>query len=202
LTGAVDCFLPAVGRATGVSISQDATRIAWKDDQGVKVAGAPTTAADPCVFSSPPVIISATGSHPSIGGADIAGFLPAPTPPPPPATPPPAAANPQSLSVKLPAKLVAADLARAKGIQFTVLVPGAGRVTCTATVPASRVGRKGSKPVVVGGCAASAAKAGALTLRLRLNAVGRRAVKRLRGARLTLKITRGTKTITRVTTLR
>ena len=43
---AVDCFVPTTGVATDVSLSMDATRIAWTDDQGLKVAGAPTTAAD------------------------------------------------------------------------------------------------------------------------------------------------------------
>ncbi len=72
LTGAVDCFLPTVGLAKDVSISQDATRIAWKDDQGVKVAGVPTTTA--CTLSSPAVVISATGTSPSIGGGNLAGL--------------------------------------------------------------------------------------------------------------------------------
>ncbi len=67
-TGAVDCFLPTVGLAKDVSISQDATRIAWKDDQGVKVAGVPTAA---CTLSSPAVVISATGKSPSIGGRNV-----------------------------------------------------------------------------------------------------------------------------------
>ena len=72
---AVDCYLPATGMASDPSLSQDGTRIAWKDGDGVKVAGVPTTAADPCVPSAPPVVISATGAYPSIGGADIATFV-------------------------------------------------------------------------------------------------------------------------------
>jgi hypothetical protein len=69
LTGAVDCFLPTVGVAEDVSISQDATRVAWKDDQGVKVAGVPTSSA--CTLSSPAVVIAATGTSPSIGGGSV-----------------------------------------------------------------------------------------------------------------------------------
>ena len=45
---AVDCFMPTSGVAKDVSLSLDATRIAWTDDGGLKVAGSPTTAADPC----------------------------------------------------------------------------------------------------------------------------------------------------------
>ena len=74
---AVDCFLPAAGIARDASLAPDAGAIAWKDDGGVKVAGAPTTADDPCVMGSPPVVLSPTGASPSIGGADVAAFLPA-----------------------------------------------------------------------------------------------------------------------------
>ena len=41
---AVDCFVPTDGFAKDVSLSLDATRIAWTDAGGLKVAGAPTTA--------------------------------------------------------------------------------------------------------------------------------------------------------------
>ena len=40
---AVSCFLPTAGVATDASLSLDATRIAWTDDGGLKVAGTPTT---------------------------------------------------------------------------------------------------------------------------------------------------------------
>ena len=81
---AVDCFLPAAGIARDASLAPDAGAIAWKDDGGVKVAASPSTAADPCVMGSAPVVLSPTGEHPSIGGADVAAFLPKS----PPATPP------------------------------------------------------------------------------------------------------------------
>ena len=77
----VDCFLPAAGIARDASLAQDAGAIAWRDDGGVKVAGSPSTAADPCVMGSAPVVLSPTGTHPSIGGADVATFLPKPTAP-------------------------------------------------------------------------------------------------------------------------
>gem|GEM_PF-3811941 len=46
--------------------------IAWTDDQGLEVAGTPTTAADPCALTSPPVVISPTASQGAIGGANVA----------------------------------------------------------------------------------------------------------------------------------
>ena len=76
---AVDCFLPAAGIARDASLAPDAGAIAWKDDGGVKVAGSPSTAGDPCVMGSAPRVLSPTGTHPSIGGADVAAFLPKPT---------------------------------------------------------------------------------------------------------------------------
>ena len=77
---AVNCFVPAAGIARDASLAQDGGAIAWKDDGGVKVAGTPATAADPCEMRSAPVVLSPTGTHPSIGGADVAAFLPKPPP--------------------------------------------------------------------------------------------------------------------------
>src|SRR3954466_12293081 len=54
---AVDCFVPAAGIARDASLAPDAKAIAWKDNVGVKVAGSPTTAADPCVMGSAPAVL-------------------------------------------------------------------------------------------------------------------------------------------------
>ena len=64
IPAAVDCFLPAAGVARDASLAQDAGSIAWKDNGGVKVAGSPTTAAEPCVMGSAPVVLSPTGDVP------------------------------------------------------------------------------------------------------------------------------------------
>lgn len=98
---AVDCFLPASGVAHEASVSQDATRIAWSDADGLKVAGTPTTSADPCVLSSPAVLISATGRHASIGGADVTAFMPKP-PPQEPTPPTPDTATPPTTGTPTP----------------------------------------------------------------------------------------------------
>jgi hypothetical protein len=168
------------------------------------------------------VVISATGRHAAIGGADIGAFLPKPpatepagggpatvpttTPPgttPPRTTPPagsPAPGTPGSAPVAtLPARLSAAALAR--GLAVTVTAATAGTVRITATVPARLLGRRG-KPIVVATATARATRAGKLAVRLRLNATARRRVKRLKGARLTLRIVQGTRTATQTITLR
>jgi hypothetical protein len=204
-TDAVDCFIPTDGPARDASLSQDGTRIAWKDAGGVKVAGSPTTAADPCVFSSPPVVISATGSSPSIGGADVSAFAPLPAPTPGPGGgggAGPGAAPPAAPGVTLPAKVTAKALAAKTGIALKVDVGGSGAVTVTGAVPASRLGRSGRKRVVVATGKGTATAAGRITVRLRLNATGRRNVKRLRGARLTLAVKHGGRTTTKIIKLR
>jgi hypothetical protein len=216
---AVDCYLPAAGVAHDPSLSMDAKQIAWHDAQGLKVAGTPTTSADPCVLSATPVVISATGRYGAIGGADIGAFLPkapaadpaggAPTTttpttspgtttPPPTGSPAPGAPG-SAPAAKLPARLTAAALAR--GVPVTVTVGAAGTVRMTATVPARRLGRRG-KPIVVASGTARASRAGKLTVRLRLTATARRRVKRLKGARLTLRIVQGPRTSTQTITLR
>jgi hypothetical protein len=202
----VDCFLPAAGIARDASLAQDASAIAWKDDGGVKVAGTPSTAADPCVMGSAPVVLSPTGTHPSIGGADVAAFLPKPPPtaPPPPAFPGPGAPGataPRALVVKLPKQLTAKALSGSRGVAVKVRVSGPGKVSIRGTVPARRFGRRG-KPVVVATGKRIARAAGTLTIRLRLTTVGRTRVRRLKGARLTLRIMQGSQSATKVVRLR
>jgi hypothetical protein len=65
------CELPVAGAASHATFSPDGTRMAWQDGEGVKVAGVPSLAAGTaaCTLSSPPVLLSATGSEPSFGGA-------------------------------------------------------------------------------------------------------------------------------------
>jgi hypothetical protein len=214
LPAAVDCFLPATGVATDASLSQDARAIAWKDEGGVRVAGAPTTSADPCVLPSGPVTISPTGAHPSIGAADVSAFLPKTSQPPAatpavPSTPsrtlPGGSAAPGTTGstpvLTLPAKIMTKALAASGGVKVKIRVGAAGRVAVSGTVPAKRLGRRGKAIVVVTG-AASAKAAGTVTVRLRLTAAGRKRASRLKGARLTLRVTQGARRTTKVITLR
>jgi hypothetical protein len=203
---AVDCFLPAAGIARDASLAQDAGTLAWKDDGGVKVAGSPSTAADPCVMGSTPVVLSPTGTHPSIGGADVAAFLPkpAPTPAPPPAVSGPRAPGATALLapiVKLSARVTAKGLASSRGVAVKVTVSGPGKVSIRGTVPGRRLGRTG-KPVLVATGKRFAPTAGTVTIRLRLTPVGRKRVSRLKGARLTLRIAQGSRSATKVVRLR
>jgi hypothetical protein len=197
---AVDCFVPAVGDATDVTLSQDGKRMAWKDAQGVKVAGVPTTADDPCVLSSPPVVISATGSHPSIGGLDVATLQPAAgTVPGGTGTPPGSATG---FVLPPPPRVTVAALARKAGLAIKVTVTRAGKVTLAGTVPRARLGLKGKSPAVVAKGTATAKRAGTIKVTLRLTALARKKLKRLRGAKLTLRAAQGAQRATRIVTLR
>lgn len=222
------CTIPATGLADHVSISPDSKRIAWADEGGVKVAPMPTfTGADACVFSSPPVVISPTGSAPSIGGADAATIsatlnppppgTPAPTPPattPPPtptATPGPGGgtsggpnggATSTAPTVSVPsAGLSAAALTSAKGLSVRVTVRRAGKITLRLTVPARVLGRRG-KAVVIATGSANPKRAGTVTVKLKRTKAARGKTRRLRRARATLSITQAGRTTTRTVRLR
>jgi hypothetical protein len=208
----VDCFLPAAGVARDGSLSQDAATIAWKDEGGVKVAGTPTTSADPCEMSSAPVVVSATAQHPAIGGADVTKFLPPPTssepPPGPPSgapAPPPAqtgsGAKPAAPVLTLPKKLTAKALASARGVAVKVKVSGPGKIVITGRVPAKSMGRRG-KPAVAATGQATARAAGTVTVRLRFNAAARKRARRLKGARLSLRVVHDGRSSTKSITLR
>ena len=195
--GPVNCFVPASGVAEDPSVSQDARSIAFNDGQGLKVAGAPVSAADPCEMTSPPVVISPRGEHASIGGANIAAFLPpAPVPPPPAPAPVVTLAAP---AATLPAKVTTKALG--KGLSVKVTVPEAGKVSLTATVPAKAMGRKG-KPVTVGTGSATAKGAGTVTLKLKLNSAARKRLKKLKGAKLTLRFVQNGRVTTKTVRLR
>jgi hypothetical protein len=195
---AVDCFVPATGVATEVSLSADATRVAWTDGQGLRVAGTPTTSADPCALSSPPVVISPTGRHGAIGGANVSAFLPkAPGGGSPPGQPPGSPTTRRTRPVvTVPRKVTAKALAGRKGVAIKVRVARAGKVKISATVPAAVVART-RKPVVVATGSALARRAGTVTVRLRLTAAARKKPRRLKGARMTLRVSHGGLTTTK-----
>ena len=86
---AVDCSLPAAGIAT-----RRVARPGRRDDRvegrrrRERSPAARRPRPIPCVMGSAPVVLSPTGEHPSIGGADVAAFLPRP-----PAAAPPVAGS-------------------------------------------------------------------------------------------------------------
>jgi hypothetical protein len=163
-------------------------------------------------MGSAPVVLSPTGTHPSIGGADVAAFLPKPpaTPPPSPVVPgpgpgpgpaQPGGAAPLAPVLTLPKKVTAKALATRRGVAVKVKVSAPGRVSIRGTVPARRLGRRG-KPVLVATGKRVARAAGTVTIRLRLTTVGRKRVRRLKGARLTLRIVQGSRSAKKVVRLR
>jgi hypothetical protein len=191
-TFAVDCFVPTSGVATDASLSPDAARIAWTDDGGLKVAGSPTTAADPCVLTSPPVVISPTASQGAIGGTDVAAFLPTSGQPPtggPPTGGLPGGTKSGAPVATVPRKVTVKALARAKGVAIKVKVARAGKVKISGSVPAKVL--TSSRSIVVATGSATAKRAGTVTVRVRLTTAARKKRSRLKGARMTLRVTQG-----------
>jgi hypothetical protein len=190
------CLLPGTN-VTDVSLLQDASLVAYRDDGGAKVAGIPTfSGVDTCVLSSPAVTISPTGSDPSLGPIDADALYAARNPASPPPTIPPAggpgtpgAAN--GLGVVVPKGAKAAALGKRAGLPVVVTVPRAGIVRVTVKVAASRLGRKG-KPIVIATGKATAKKAGKVTVKLKATKTARKSLNRLRGAKVTLTVKVGT----------
>lgn len=213
------CDLPVGSGSSDVTFSPDGRQMAWKDAQGVKVAGVPNLAAgtQTCTLTAPPRVISATGSQPSFGGANVAAILGARggggggggATKPPAQTP---GTTPAALPVRLGSKATRA--AFRKGITLRVAVAAAGRVDAAATVPARvarrlRLGRAkrsqalaaaasaegiaaaAAGPVVVARGKATARRAGNVTIRLKPTAAARRAARRMRGVTLTIKVSQG-----------
>ena len=198
----VDCQMPAEGIATGASLSADATRIAWTDDGGLKVAGAPTSSPDPCELTPPPVVISPTASQGAIGGTNVAAFLPTSGQPPtggPPSGGPPSG-GPAALVATVPRRVTVKALARAKGVLIKVRVTRAGKVKLSGSVPAKVL--RSSRSIVVATGSTTARRAGTVTVRLRLTTAARKKRSRLKGARMTLRVTQGRLSTTKRFTLR
>ncbi len=196
-----DCWLPVAGKGTNPSVSQDGTLIAWKDDQGVKIAGVPDfSGAEPCNLTRPPVVISATGSEPALGPIDVDAIWAARNPAPGAPGALVALANPASvaLSVTPPARVTAKALTSTRGITLTVVIPVSGKVRVAVTIQPRFVGRKGRTPIVIATGTATAAVAGKLKVRVRPTPIGRKLTAQLRGKRVTITVRIGTLKITKL----
>ncbi len=190
-----DCWLPVAGKGTNPSVSQDGTLIAWKDDQGVKIAGVPDfSGAEPCNLTRPPVVISATGSEPALGPIDVDAIWAARNPAPAAPGALGALANPASvaLSVTPPARVTAKALTSTRGITLTVVIPVSGKVRVAVTIQPRLVGRTGRTPIVIATGTATAAVAGKLKVRVRPTPIGRKLTAQLRGKRVTITVRIGT----------
>jgi hypothetical protein len=169
-----DCFLPTQGDAGEVSIAPDGSRMAWRDSRGVVVAGTPvwfpSMAVSTCNLSAPPVVISATGRMPSIGGstAALAGAG--------------GGGGGKGGSGKRPRVVALAKKPQAKalkaGIPLTVSVAAAGKVTA--------LGKLGRKTVAKG--SATAKRAGEVKLKLKATKAYRDRLAQLVGKRLKISV--------------
>ena len=134
----------------------------------------------------------------------MAAFLPTSAQPPtgdPPAGDPPAGGPPSGpLAATVPRKVTVKALARAKGVLIKVKVALAGKVKISGSVPAKVL--RSSRSVVVATGSTTANRAGTVSVRLRLTTAARKKRSRLKGARMTLRVTQGRLSTTKRFTLR
>jgi hypothetical protein len=199
-----DCFLPSVGLASDGSLSADGSMVAWKDDQGVKVAGRPSGKEDVCAVASPPVLLAADATFPSISPVDVPVAAQAPsggsggggaggtggTG----GTGGGGSTTAPKLTVKLPGKVTTKALS--KGIPLTVTAPATGKVVATGKVPGKKAGKRKNTATTVATGSATAKKAGAVKVTLRLVKAQRSRARKLRGATLSVQLTQGKATQT------
>jgi hypothetical protein len=71
-TDTLACDYPTAANPQRVSFSPDSATMAWRDDEGVKVAPVPavTGTSGPCAASAP-TLISSSGTSPSLGGINV-----------------------------------------------------------------------------------------------------------------------------------
>ena len=207
------CDIQVAAHSGNLTFSPDGSQMAWKDDEGIKVAGVPNMAAgtDTCTLTAPPRVISASGSQPSFGGADVAavagvgggqpsggaagGGKPAGG----------SGGGTKRLKVQFPLKPTRA--AFAKGITLKVTAPKAGRIDASASIPAkvarkvglrgkagasaARIASKGfaaASTTIVARGNTKAKQAGTVKIRLKPTKAAKRAAKRMRKVVLTIKV--------------
>lgn len=191
-----DCYLPAQGEPSYVSISQDGTRMAWHDDRGVVVAGTPvwfpSAAASTCNLSSPPVVISASGTMPSLGPSTAATPAAGPGPGTGGGTPGGGSSGGAAAAPKVSLSKTLRAAALKAGVSLKVTVAKAGKVTATAKV--------GKKTVATG--KATAKRAGTVKVKLKATKAYRKRLSSLRRKVLAIAVKAGGKTTVVKRTLR
>ncbi|HEX8103352.1 MAG TPA: hypothetical protein VF533_12120 [Solirubrobacteraceae bacterium] len=162
------------------SWSPEGLRLAWQDTQGIWTMAIPDLANGCVAPTDEPRLLIPGAKHPDWGPADVPTARPAA--PAAPAAPRgggaggPGKGGAAGGAGKLRVTVAKAGLrqALAKGLRIKVTAPAAGRVTATAL--------KGAKTVARG--SGRARKIGALSLRLKFGATGRRALRGARRAKL------------------
>lgn len=209
------CRVPTAAGSNRISFSPDGTMITWQDNEGVKVAGAPNLAAgtDTCALSSPTKVISASGRSPDFGGGDVKAMVdggtgPATTPGGDPGT----GGGGGTPSLDLVAPRTARRAAFKRGLKVKVKTSAAGKISGSATIPAKlarklKIGKaataaviaiaedgKGfaaAKTVVVARGSVTAKGAGTVTITFKPTSKAKRAIARMKGVTLLLKVSEG-----------
>ena len=226
------CDVPVAAASGSLTFSPDGTQMAWKDAEGVKVSGVPNLAAGTatCTLTAPPRVISASGSAPHFGGANVAAMIGSAGGGPGGGSGGPGAGGsggtggsggggPKAATLKVRLSGKATRAAFAKGLTIKVAAARAGRIDASAAVPkkvarklrlkagasAARIASRGvaaAATVVVARGHATAKGAQTVKLRMRPTKAAERAAKRLRKVTLTVKVSQAGATGTTKITLR
>ncbi len=184
-----DCFLPTVGNGKDASLLQDASKIAYVDDGGLKIAPVTDFANKvmTCDATGPITTISANGRFPSLGPIDVVAIKNARTPPPPPVVPssggapttpggtpttpggtptspggtttPPSGSSTPPPAATVPTTAKTAALGQTAGVPVTVTVAKAGKVSLVLTVSSKTLKLAGRARTITVATGAGTAKA-------------------------------------------
>lgn len=199
------CQVPAHGTPSFThGLSPDGTQVTWKDDRGVMVGTFDPGRRDGAGWCTGTVIqLSSTGDEPTFGNATLSKPQDPPPPPPPPVddtTPPSSQPAPIVKSTTQRVRTAGgAPAARVTGDEeLELTVPAATKpaslrsgLRIAATAPGA--GKMSAKLVYKGRTLGTAAKtvqaAGRVTLKIKLTKSGRKAIKRLKGKKVQLRMT-------------
>lgn len=198
------CDMPQVGNAHSVTWSPDGTQIAWRDDRGLVVSGAPILPSPVdaiCRLATPPVVITSrpaststdnkgsaysTTGGPAFGGVDVAAMAAARTAAP--VSSPAPGAVPAPSTVTRGSVTAPASASLSGSIPFTIAATKRGVITAVGRIPAS-LARRLRIPVVVARGTVIVRRSGKVTLSLRPTATGRRSARNLRGKTMVVTVT-------------
>jgi hypothetical protein len=210
------CWIPVNGDLDDHwGLSPDGTQVTWADKGGVQVGTYSPERQAASLCQGARTTLSPTGSEPSFGAATLTVPTPPPAdpPPPPPAppappatpvvpkTPAPTTPTPSTTTVTprttAPGGVTAAEttgapaleLAAPAAVKSAASLGGGLKVAATAPKPGTLSAKLADKGRTLGTAKLTVTKAGRYTLKLKLTKAGKKAVKRLKGKKVTLTVT-------------